>query len=327
MAQVLRRLHNHPVTFHPDLVVGLHLADDAGVFRMPGGTLLLQTVDYFTPVVDDAFDWGRIAASNALSDIYAMGGTPLTAMQLIGWPRGAISFDVLDDVIAGGVEILQQAGCVLIGGHSVDDREPKYGFAVSGTVEEKNLVMNRGAQPGDVLVLTKPLGTGVIATALKAGRAPEEVVSRAVTTMVTLNEGAAKAMNRVGVHAGTDVTGFGLLGHLSEMLTASEVGARIRVADIPLMDGLRSLVEAGLFPGGSARNLEAVRPTLVAEGVEDTSIRILADAQTSGGLLMAVAPERLDAMLDALVEERTPAAAVIGEIIEDDCASIVVIGS
>jgi len=315
------------VTFHPDLVVGLHLADDAGVFRMPGGTLLLQTVDYFTPVVDDAFDWGRIAASNALSDIYAMGGTPLTAMQLIGWPRGAISFDVLDDVIAGGVEILQQAGCVLIGGHSVDDREPKYGFAVSGTVEEKNLVMNRGAQPGDVLVLTKPLGTGVIATALKAGRAPEEVVSRAVTTMVTLNEGAAKAMNRVGVHAGTDVTGFGLLGHLSEMLTASEVGARIRVADIPLMDGLRSLVEAGLFPGGSARNLEAVRPTLVAEGVEDTSIRILADAQTSGGLLMAVAPERLDAMLDALVEERTPAAAVIGEIIEDDCASIVVIGS
>lgn len=315
------------MTFHPDLVVGLHLADDAGVFRMSDGTLLLQTVDYFTPVVDDAFDWGRIAASNALSDIYAMGGTPLTAMQIIGWPRKGLSFDVLDEVIAGGAEILQQAGCVLIGGHSVDDPEPKYGFAVSGTVEEKNLVMNRGAQPGDALLLTKPLGTGVIATALKAGRAPEDVVSRAVATMVTLNDGAAKAMNRVGVHAGTDVTGFGLLGHLSEMLMASKVGARIRVADVPLMDGLWPLAEAGLFSAGSARNLRAVRPTVVAEGVDDTSIRILADAQTSGGLLVAVPPEHLDAMLDALVEERTPVAAVVGEIIEDDCASIVVTGS
>ncbi|GBD85970.1 selenide, water dikinase [bacterium BMS3Abin02] len=312
------------MTFHPDLVVGLHLADDAGVFRMSDGTLLLQTVDYFTPVVDDAFDWGRIAASNALSDIYAMGGTPLTAMQLIGWPRGKLSFGILDDVIAGGVEILQQAGCVLIGGHSVDDPEPKYGFAVSGTVEEKNLVMNRGAQPGDALVLTKPLGIGVIATALKAGRAPEDVISEAVSMMVTLNDGAARAMNRVGVHAGTDVTGFGLLGHLSEMLVASKVGARIRATDVPLMGGLRPLAEAGLFSGGSGRNLDAVRPALVVEGVDDTSIRILADAQTSGGLLMAVALERLDAMLDALAEERTPAAAVIGEIVEDDHASIVV---
>jgi len=294
---------------------------------MADGTLLVQTIDFFTPVVDDASDWGRIAASNALSDIYAMGGAPLTAMQIIGWPRDGLSFDVLDEVIAGGAEILQKAGCVLIGGHSVDDPEPKYGFSVTGTVDEANLVMNRGAKPGDVLVLTKPLGTGVITTALKAGRAPDEVVSEAVATMVTLNDGAARAMNEVGAHAGTDVTGFGLLGHLFEMLRASQVGARIVVNDVPLINGLRPLADAGLFPAGSDRNLDAVRPTLVVEGIDDTSIRILADAQTSGGLLMAVAPGRLDAMLEALGREGTPVAAVIGQIIEDDCASIVVAGS
>lgn len=315
------------MTSHPDLVVGFDLADDAGVYRMGDGTLLLQTVDYFTPVVDDPFDWGRVAASNALSDIYAMGGTPMTAMQLIGWPRDGLSFDVLDRVIAGGMDILQKAGCVLIGGHSVDDPEPKYGFAVTGTVEEADLVKNRGAMPGDALVLTKPLGTGVVGTALKAGRAPETVVSQAVATMVALNDGAARAMNEVGVHAGTDITGFGLLGHLSEMLSASHVGAKIRVPDVPLINGLRPLAEAGLFPAGSGRNLDAVRSTVVADGIEETDLRILADAQTSGGLLIAVAPDRVEVMLSALQREHTLSAAVIGEIIEDDCASILVVRS
>jgi selenide,water dikinase len=320
----LRRLHNHPVTSHPDLVVGLDLADDAGVFRLPGGTLLLQTVDYFTPVVDDPYDWGRIAAANALSDIYAMGGRPLTAMQLIGWPRGGLAFDVLDEVVAGGVEILQEAECVLVGGHSIDDPEPKYGFSIAGIVEEANLVMNRGAVPGDALVLTKPIGTGVITTAVKAGTAPDEVVAATIETMVTLNEGAARAMNRVGVHAGTDVTGFGLLGHLSEMLAASKVGARIESASVPLIDGLLPLAKAGSFPAGSVRNLKAVRPTIVAEGIDELTLRIFADAQTSGGMLMAVAPGHVDEMLGALADEHTLAASVIGAIIEDDCASIVV---
>ncbi len=319
----MRRLHNHPVTSHPDLVVGLDLSDDAGAFRMPDGRLLLQTVDYFSPIVDDPFDWGRIAAANALSDIYAMGGTPLTAMQLIGWPRDRLSFDVLGEVVSGGVEVLQKAGCVLIGGHSIDDQEPKYGFAIMGVVEESQLVRNRGAEPGDALVLTKPIGTGVISTAIKDGTAPVEIVEAAVEVMTLLNEGAAKAMNRVGVHAGTDVTGFGLLGHLSEMLIASGVGAEVRAASVPLIEGLRPLAEAGSFPGGSARNLAAVRPTVVADGIDELTIRILADAQTSGGMLIAVARDRLDALLAALEVEHTLAAAFIGHIIEDDCASIV----
>jgi len=290
---------------------------------MPDGRLLLQTVDYFTPIVDDPFDWGRIAAANALSDIYAMGGTPLTAMQLIGWPREGLSFDVLGEVVSGGIEVLQKAGCVLVGGHSIDDQEPKYGFSIAGVVEESQLVRNQGAQPGDALVLTKPIGTGVIATAIKEGTASGEIVETAIEVMVTLNEGAAKAMNRVGVHAGTDVTGFGLLGHLSEMLRASGVGVEMRTASVPLIEGLRPLAEAGSFPGGSVRNLRAVRPTVVADGIDELIIRILADAQTSGGMLIAVAPDRLDALIQALEAEHTLAAAVIGRIIEDECASIV----
>lgn len=291
---------------------------------MPGGTLLLQTVDFFTPIVNDPFDWGRIAAANALSDIYAMGGRPLTAMQLIGWPRNGLSFDVLGEVVAGGASVLQAAGCVLVGGHSIDDVEPKYGFAVSGLVDEADMVKNRGAEPGDALVLTKPLGTGVISTAVKNGTAPEDVVAAAIETMVTLNDGAARAMQRVGVHAGTDVTGFGLLGHLSEMLMASKVGANIHPDAVPVIEGAMPLARAGSFPGGSDRNLEAVRPTVVGERIDDLTLRILADAQTSGGLLMAVAPDRVDRLMEALADERTPAAAVIGEVIEDDCASIVV---
>lgn len=291
---------------------------------MPDGTLLLQTVDFFTPVVDDPFDWGRIAAANALSDIYAMGGRPLTAMQLIGWPRDGLSFDVLGEVVDGGASVLQAAGCTLIGGHSIDDVEPKYGFAVSGLVDEVDVVKNAGAEPGDALVLTKPLGTGVISTAVKNGTAPEDVAAAAIETMVALNDGAARAMQRVGVHAGTDVTGFGLLGHLSEMLMASKVGARIRPDAVQVIEGVVPLANAGSFPGGSARNLAAVRPTVVGERIDDLTLRILADAQTSGGLLMAVASDRVDHMLEALKDERTLAAAVIGEIIEDDCASIVV---
>jgi len=290
---------------------------------MPDGRLLLQTVDYFSPIVDDPFDWGRIAAANALSDIYAMGGTPLTAMQLIGWPRDGLSFDVLGEVVSGGLEVLQRAGCVLVGGHSIDDQEPKYGFAITGVVEESQLVRNQGAEPGDALVLTKPIGTGVIATSIKEGTAPDAVVEAAIEVMTTLNDGAARAMNRVGVHAGTDVTGFGLLGHLSEMLIASRVGAEVSTASVPLIEGFRSLAEAGSFPGGSVRNLRAVRPTVVADGIDELTLRILADAQTSGGMLIAVAQDRLDALRAALADEHTLAAAVIGRIIEDDCASIV----
>lgn len=311
------------MTVHPDLVVGLHLADDAGVFRLPDGMLLVQTVDYFTPVVDDPRDWGRIAAANALSDIYAMGGEPMTAMQLIGWPRGTLPFEILDEVIEGGADVLHAAGCALIGGHSIDSPEPMYGFAVTGMVAPDDLLENRGAQVGDKLVLTKPIGTGVISTAHKSGKAPPEVVARAVEVMVALNAGAAAAVRTVGVHAGTDVTGFGLLGHLSEMLAASGVGAKVEVDAVPLIEGARPLAEAGLFPAGSRRNLEAIRPTLVTDGTDETTVRLLTDAQTSGGLLLAVEASKVDRLVDELDRRGSLAAAVVGEVIADDCASIV----
>jgi len=276
-------LHNHPATRHPDLVVGLATGDDAGVLRLPDGRLMVQTVDFFTPIVDDPGDWGRIAAANALSDIYAMGATPSTALQLIGWPRDKLSFEMLGEVILGGVGKLEEAGCVLVGGHSVDDPEPKYGFAVTGFVEEERLTTNATARPGDRLVLTKPLGTGMISTALKKGTADPRVVAESVAVMAHLNAGAARAMAAVGVHAATDVTGFGLLGHLGEMLAAGGVGAVIEHEAIPLIDGGRSL----------------------------------AAAQTSGGLLIAVAESRVEQLVAALTAEQTAAAAVVGMVVDD----------
>jgi selenide,water dikinase len=308
-------LRNSPVTRHPDLLVGLETSDDAAIFVAPGGTALVQTVDFFTPVVDDPYDWGRVAAANALSDVYAMGGTPLTALQLVGWPRDALSFDLLEEVIAGGASVMEAAGCTIVGGHSIDDPEPKYGFAVTGVVEPDRLVTNAGAQPGDALVLTKPLGTGIIATAVKKGRVDGEVAQRAIDVMAQLNEGAARAMTSVGVNAATDVTGFGLLGHLTEMIDAAGVGAEIHTEDVPLIDGVVELAEQGLLPGGSKRNLEAVSTTVDFGDVASPTKDILADAQTSGGLLISVHADRLDFLIAALEAERTEVAAVIGSIV------------
>jgi len=313
----LRPLHNHPTTNHPDLVVGLSSGDDAGVLRLADGRLMVQTVDYFTPVVDDPRDWGRIAAANALSDIYAMGGTPSTALQLIGWPRDKLSFDLLGEVILGGVAKLEEAGCLLIGGHSIDDPEPKYGFAVTGFVEPDRLTTNAGARIGDRLVLTKPIGTGIISTALKNGKAAPEVVAHAIEIMVELNAGAARAMAAIGVHAATDVTGFGLLGHLGEMLAASGVAAIVEHRAVPLIDGVRELAEAGIVPGGTGRNLIAAERFTDFGDLDSTDRLILADAQTSGGLLIAVAASKTLELVEALTAEGTRVAAIVGEIVED----------
>jgi selenide,water dikinase len=296
-------------------LVGLGTKDDAAVFVAPGGTALVQTVDFFTPVVDDPFDWGRIAAANALSDVYAMGGTPLTALQLVGWPRDTLPFDLLEQVIAGGTSVLEAAGCTLVGGHSIDDPEPKYGFAITGVVEPDELVTNAGAQPDDLLVLTKPLGTGIISTAIKNGRAGEEVQRRAIEVMAGLNEGASRAMTSVGVNAATDVTGFGLLGHLAEMITAGSVGAEVTAGSVPLIDGVVGLAEQGMLPGGSKRNMASVASTVDFGDVGSPLAEILSDAQTSGGLLIAVHPDRLDFLLGALEAEQTEAAAVIGSVV------------
>ena len=308
-------MRNSPVTRHPDLLVGLETSDDAAVYVTPGGTALVQTVDFFTPVVDDPYDWGRITAANALSDVYAMGGTPITALQLVGWPRDTLPFELLEEVIAGGAAVMEAAGCTIVGGHSIDDPEPKYGFAVTGLVEPDRLVTNAGAQPGDSLVLTKPLGTGIIATAIKNQKADMEVAAQAVEIMTALNEGASRAMTSVGVNAATDITGFGLLGHLTEMLEASGLGAELNLQAIPLIDGVVELAEQGILPGGSKRNLESVTDSVDFGDIPVQIRNVLADAQTSGGLLISVNPDRVDYLLEALEAERTQAAAVIGSIV------------
>jgi selenide,water dikinase len=296
------------------LLVGVEVNDDAGVWQLPSGETLVQTVDYFTPIVDDPYDWGRIAAANALSDIYAMGGKPLTALQLINWPRSTLPFSLLSEVIRGGAEIMGASGTTIVGGHSIDDPEPKYGFAVTGSVAADQVVTNAGAKPGDALILTKPLGMGIVTTALKHDRCPPELARQAIEVMASLNALAVEPMHRFGVHAATDVTGFGLLGHLREMLAASGVSAILEVDRVPVLPGVDQLVEDGTYPGGSQRNLASVRAFIIGEGVSETGLRILADAQTSGGLLIAVPPDRSAQLLDALTQAGSAAASEIGRI-------------
>ncbi len=299
----MRRLNNSMPVRGDDVVVGISDADDAGVFRLRDDLLLVQTVDFFTPIVDDAATWGRIAAANALSDVYAMGGTPLTALSIVGWPQGTLPIALLGDVLEGGAEVLAQAGCALLGGHTIDDAEPKYGLAVTGLVHPDDLVTNAAGRPGDVLLLTKPIGTGIIATAIKRGDAPAEAEAAAVATMTALNAGAAAAMRRVGVRAATDVTGFGLLGHLGELVRASGVSGDVEAAMVPLLPDVRDLVAAGAVPGGTMRNLAAIRRVVDFGDVDETTQVVLADAQTSGGLLVAVDAPLQAALVQAMAEE------------------------
>lgn len=312
----MRPLQQNPVTQHPDLIVGLDYADDGAVYMLPSGDVMVQTVDFFTPIVDEPYDWGRIAAANALSDVYAMGGYPITALQLVGWPRDVIGFDVLSQVIEGGAAVLTEAGCTLVGGHSVDDAEPKYGFAITGLIEPGNLVTNAGARPGDKLVLTKPLGTGIAATGIKSGAASKQLRDRAVKVMASLNDGAARAMASVDVHAATDITGYGFLGHLRELLESAQVTARIDVASVPILDGVRELLAAGAWPGGSQRNLDSVLDIVDTTAVDSEWPQLLADAQTSGGLLISVPESSVGDLVSALKKEKTHSAAVVGEIIK-----------
>ena len=239
LGAIIGPLRDHPATSSPHLLVGMHTSDDAGVWGLPSGETLVQTVDYFTPIVDDAYDWGRIAAANALSDVYAMGGTPITALQLVSWPRTGLPFELLGEVLQGGADIMASSGTTIVGGHSIDDSEPKYGFAVTGLVPRDGVMTNAGARPGDRLIMTKPLGIGVITTALKRGVCPPELAEAAVMIMTTLNADAVGPMQKAGVRAATDITGFGLLGHLREMAIASGVGAVIDVTAVPVLEGVR----------------------------------------------------------------------------------------
>lgn len=262
--------------------------DDAAVYQIDEERALVATTDFFTPIVDDPYDFGRIAAANALSDVYAMGARPLFALNLVGFPRKLLGEGILEEILRGGAVVAGVAGIPIIGGHSIDDAEPKYGLAVIGEVHPERIVRNSGARPNDVLVLTKPIGTGVIATALKNDRAADDVIAAAVASMTTLNRAAADVMKRVDVHAATDVTGFGLLGHLHELLRGSGVGARIRASAVPLLEGAAELAIAGEFPGGTRRNHADAEPiTTWANEIPEWLRLLLCDAQTSGGLLIA----------------------------------------
>jgi selenide,water dikinase len=277
-------------------------------------------VDFFTPIVDDPYDFGRIAAANALSDIYAMGARPLFALNIVAFPRDLLGDGVLSEIVRGGGEMARLAGVPVIGGHSIDDPEPKFGLCVIGEVDPERVVRNGGAQPGDLLVLTKPIGIGVIATAIKrgaiaAGAAGAELVEAAVASMTTLNRGAAEAMLRADAHAATDITGYGLLGHLRELASASRVVVRLHAGAVPLLPGALDLAARGFIPGGTRRNEQDLAHYVRWNTAVDETLRtLLYDAQTSGGLLIAIPPERLERLLAALEEAGTPAAAVIGEV-------------
>jgi selenide, water dikinase len=267
-----------------ELIVGLDDGDDAAVVRLADGTGIVATTDFFTPVVDDPYDWGRIAAANALSDVYAMGGRPLVALNLLCWPRDVLPYDMAAEVLRGGLDVAASAGCHVAGGHSVDDPEPKYGMAVTGLVEVDRLMRNDAARAGLPLTLTKPLGIGVLNSRHKQ---TGEVFAQAVDAMTTLNRDAAAAALAAGIRAATDVTGFGLLGHLLKMARASGVTAVVDAAAVPYLDGARDALRDGFVSGGTRRNLDWVRPHLDAGAVGEDEALLLADAQTSGGLLLA----------------------------------------
>jgi selenide,water dikinase len=322
LTQVLR--HVIPVD-DPNALVGLDTGDDAAVYRIADDRALVVTADFFTPVVDDPFDFGRIAATNALSDLYAMGARPLFVLNLVGFPRKLLGEGILDEILRGGSTVTSAVGIPTLGGHSIDDVEPKYGLVAVGEVDPKRLVTNSAARPGDRLVLTKPIGSGIVATAIKKGEAGPETIEEAVTVMATLNDVPARAMLEAGIRAATDVTGFGLLGHLRSVLRASGAAAVVEAKAVPVITGARALAEAGHVPGGTRRNLEDLVDAVAFEASVDPVTRtLLCDAQTSGGLLMCVPEERLDGLVEALTG-RTPTVAVIGEVVEGPAGSMRVV--
>jgi selenide, water dikinase len=299
-------------SFDGAVLVGLDEPDDAGVYQLAPDLAIVQTVDFFTPIVDDPWAWGRIAAANALSDIYAMGARPITALNLVAWPR-ELDFELLGRVLEGGAEACAEAGVSVIGGHSVDDPEPKFGLAVTGTVHPDHIIRNAGAAPGADLILTKPLGMGIISSAIKEGRASPDTVARAVAIMGRLNRPAAEAMVEIGVEAATDVTGFGLMIHLRELL-GPRLAATLHFGAIPLLDEAIELAADGILSGGSKRNIEAARDFVDASALNQAEQAVLFDAQTSGGLLIAVSADKSTRLLERLHAQGVEDAERIGTV-------------
>jgi selenide,water dikinase len=309
----------------PNLIVGLDRADDAGVYKISDDLALIQTVDFFTPIVDDPYWFGQIAAANALSDVYAMGGVPKTAMNLVAFPAKDMDISILRRIFEGGLDKMREAGVVLVGGHTVEDPELKYGLSVAGFIHPDRVLLKKNLKVEDRLILTKPLGTGIISTAIKGGFASEEIIERVTRVMATLNKDAAEVLEDYPVHACTDVTGFGFLGHLAEMVVGSGCGVRIHAVSVPVLKEAPEYAAMGLLPGGAYKNRE-FRQSMVdfAPNVDRTLQDVLFDPQTSGGLLISVDRDGAQALLNALKAKGIHDAAVVGEVVAQPRERIIV---
>lgn len=303
-----------PSTANENVLVGYGTADDAGVYKLRDDLALVQTVDFFTPIVDDPYDFGRIAAANALSDVYAMGGTPISALNIATFPIDTLDASILENILQGGAAVAQQAGVAILGGHTIKDAEPKYGLAVVGTIHPQSIVTNAGARPGDILVLTKPIGTGILSTALKREAIDEDAMQEAIAWMAALNDRAGAALLQVDAHAATDITGFGLLGHANEIARASNVALHLRAQDVPLLPRVLDLIERDVVPGGTRDNAAThAQFTSFASSVPPALRLALSDAQTSGGLLISLSSDRLST-LQTLLDGAHALCAVIGDV-------------
>jgi selenide,water dikinase len=318
-------LKDLPLISHPNLIMGIERSEDAGVYKLTEKLAIIQTLDFFTPIVDNPYDFGQIAATNSLSDVYAKGGKPVTAMNIVCFPIKKMDINILREIMRGGLDKMREAGVVLVGGHSVDDNELKYGLSVTGVIHPKKVVMNNGAKPGDQLVITKKLGTGIISTGIKAGKVNKSTIKKITKSMTTLNKTASEVMMSVGVRACTDVTGFGFLGHAAEMLTDTYNGMVIESSKVPFFSEAKIMVEKGFLPGGLSRNRD-YRKGMVefSEDVPQYLRDILFDPQTSGGLLIAVAKIKALRLVDALHEARVTNATIVGEIVEKPVGKIIV---
>lgn len=306
-----------PPVKNSNVIVGTRTADDAAVYRLSGKQAIVATVDYFTPVVDDPYAFGLIAGANSLSDVYAMGGTPIFALNIIGFPKEKLPLDVLVQILRGGAAKLEEAGVPIIGGHTIDDPEPKYGMAVTGLVRPDKVITNANAQVGDVLYLTKPLGLGIITTAIKRGDASRDIIDRAIDVMATLNKAAGEAMVEAGASAATDVTGFGLLGHLHEMAAGSRVAAEIQLSKVPVLQEAFEFVERDIVPGGTHRNRDYLSDFIGwDEGITVNEQLLLCDAQTSGGMLISIPARKAKKLEGVLQAHGVTVAARIGSIVE-----------
>jgi selenide,water dikinase len=319
---VLSGLERQP--FDPNLLVGFDKADDAGVYRLRDDLALVQTLDFFTPIVDDPFDYGRIAALNSINDVWAMGGTPITALAITCFPKKGLDFSILGEIMRGGLSVLTENKVALVGGHSVDNEQIMFGYSVTGVIDPNKVATNAGARPGDALILTKPIGTGVISTGIKFAKASPEVINESIATMLTPGKYAAEAIAKFEVKAATDVTGFALLGHLWEMACASNVTIEIDWARVPLISGALDLATAGLLTSGDKTNREYVSEDVeVASTVDQTLMKLFYDPQTAGGLLLAISANKADELLTEL-RRNYPRAEIIGRVTERGGKAIVV---